>query len=88
MLESSGNHHDPAPSVENSLPRKWFLVLKRLGLVIQEVFVPGPSQGQWKQWLFGQCAREPKRHPLRTFQGVVRPHLFCILLIPVCTISI
>ena len=32
--------------------------------------------------------QEAKETPLRTFQGVVRPHLGFVLLIPVCTISI
>ena len=49
--------------------------------MIQEVPVPGPSQGQWKQWLFGQYAREPK-HPWEPFRELWDPicSAFCSFL--------
>ena len=76
----------PAPSVEKLSSTKLVLVLKRLGTGDPGSpctwTLTGPVEAV-TLWAICQGAKTP----LRTFQGVVRPHLFCVLLIPVCTIS-
>lgn len=49
---------------------------KGWGLVIQEVFVLDPHRASGSSGLWAMC-QGAKESPLRTFQGVVRPHLFC-----------
>ena len=62
---------------KNCLPRNWFLVLKRLGTGDPGGLCTWTLTGPVEAVALWAMCRGAKESPLRAFQGVVRPHLFC-----------
>ena len=82
------------PETTMTPPHPWKILFHETGSCAKKVGIGDP--GGLCTWtltgpveavaLWAMC-QGAKETPLRTFQGVVRPHLLCILLIPVGTIS-